>query len=291
MKKRNPKTPQTKSTKKKGSKFDKIIRDIKDIKIQGATDTAKAGIQAYLLKNDEESVKRILNARPTEPLLQNSIKILQKAKTKKQQQSKSKKIINYIKKSHQKIAVKGSTLIKKDMNVFSHCHSTTVIDLIKYAKRKRKKNFVVYTTEVEPLLQGRQTARDLAKAKIKVIVVPDLAAEQYLKKCDLLLFGVDAFTKKGLANKIGTSTLCRIAKHFHIPRYACGASLKFAKKVKLEKRKPSEVWRDNHKYIEVENPAFDFINKKLLTGVISEFGIQTYKQFTKSAQKQLNDFK
>jgi methylthioribose-1-phosphate isomerase len=276
-----------KNSKKKFSRFDKIIQDIKDVKIQGATAIAKKGIKAYFLKNNKESVNRIISARPTEPLLQNSIEILEKSKNKK---TKSNKILNYIKKSQKIIAKKGSYLIKKNMNIFSHCHSTTVVEILKYARLKRKKSFVVYTTEVEPLLQGRQTATELAKFQIKTIVVPDLAAEQYLKKCDLFLFGADAFTKKGIVNKIGTSTLCKIAKEFHIPRYSCGISLKFTKKIKLEKRKSKEVWLERNKFIDVENPAFDFIKKDLLSGVISEFGIQSYRQFTKSAKQNLKNF-
>ena len=59
-------------------RFDKILKDIKSIKIQGATSVALAGMQAYLLQHDTTSVRKILNARPTEPLLQNCIKILEK---------------------------------------------------------------------------------------------------------------------------------------------------------------------------------------------------------------------
>jgi len=265
-------------------RFVKILNDIKKVKIQGATDTAKAGIEAYLIKDDKKSINKILSARPTEPLLQNSIKKLKESENPKQE---ARKILAYIKQSKQEIAKIGSKLIKNNMKVFSHCHSTTVINILKYAKKNRKKKFIVYTTEVEPLLQGRKTAKDLAKVKIKTIVVPDLAAEQYLKECDILLFGVDAFTQKGIANKIGTSSLCKLAKEFKIPRYSCGASLKFAKKIKLEKRDPKEVWNENNKYISVENPAFDFIKKKLLTGVISEFGILSYNKFIKLAKKSL----
>jgi len=173
------------------------------------------------------------------------------------------------------------------MNIFSHCHSSTVIDILKYARKKKKKHFVVYTTEVEPLLQGRQTAKDLAKAGIKVIVFPDLAAEYALIKCDLFLFGADAFSKRGVANKIGTSMLCKSAKEFHIPRYPCGVGLKFTNKLKMERRNPNEVWRDNNKNIEVVNPAFDFIRNKFLSGIISEFGILSAKQFVKKARVKL----
>ena len=173
-------------------RFDKILADIKSVKVQGAENVAKAGIKAFLLSPTKSSAKKILATRPTEPLMQNAIKLLLKSKNPKKT---AEKFLSNLKKSHDTISKKGAMLIKNNMNIFTHCHSSTVIDILKYAKRKRKKKFVVYTTEVEPLLQGRETARDLAKAKIKVIISPDLAAEQSIKKCDLLLFGADAFTK------------------------------------------------------------------------------------------------
>jgi len=265
-------------------RFDKILSNIKSVKIQGAENIAKAGIKAFLLEPNKASAKKILKTRPTEPLMQNAIKLLLKSK---QPEKTAKKFLSNLKTSHEKIVKQGSRLIKNDMNIFSHCHSSTVIDILKYAKRKRKKHFVVYTTEVEPLLQGRQTAKDLAKAGIKVIVFPDLAAESAIIKCDLFLFGVDAYTKRGVANKIGTSMLCKSAKDFHIPRYPCGVSLKFTNKLKIEKRNPREVWGTNNKNIEVINPAFDFTRKKFLSGIISEFGILSPKQFVKKAKQKL----
>jgi ribose 1,5-bisphosphate isomerase len=270
---------------KKGtSRFERILEDIRSIKIQGATNVAKAGIRAYLLQPDKKSAKKIIETRSTEPLLQNALKLLQKSKKPKMV---AKKFLSDIKKSHEKIVKKGAGLIKNDMNIFSHCHSSTVIDILKYAKRKRKKKFVVYTTEVEPLLQGRQTAKDLADAGIKVFVFPDLAAEYALIKCDLFLFGVDAFSKRGVANKIGTSMLCKSAKGFKIPRYPCGVSLKFTNKLKMERRKPKEVWGTKEKNIKVINPAFDFTRGKFLSGIISEFGILSPKKFVKKAKEKL----
>ena len=265
-------------------RFDKILADIKSVKVQGAENVAKAGIKAFLLSPTKSSAKKILATRPTEPLMQNAIKLLLKSKNPKKT---AEKFLSNLKKSHDTISKKGAMLIKNNMNIFTHCHSSTVIDILKYAKRKRKKKFVVYTTEVEPLLQGRETARDLAKAKIKFIISPDLAAEQSIKKCDLLLFGADAFTKSIVANKIGTSTLVKLAKSHSVPRYACGVSTKFTNKVKIEKRPSREVWQDNNETIEVINPAFDKTKLKNLSGVISEFGILPYKQFAKKAKAKL----
>lgn len=270
------------------SHFNKILGDIKSIKIQGAENVAKAGIKAFLLESNKKSAKKILKVRPTEPLLQNAIKILLKSK---HSTTTAKRFLSNLKKSHETIAKKGARLIKNNMNVYTHCHSSTVIDILKYAKKKQKKNFIVYTTEVEPLLQGRQTAKDLAKLKIKVIVAPDLAAEHSLKQCDLFLFGADAFTKSVVVNKIGTNTLVKLAKLYNIPRYSCGVSLKFTRKAKIEKRSPREVWDERNKKIEVLNPAFDRTKLKQLSGVISEFGIMTTKEFIKRAKEKSRTLK
>ncbi len=270
---------------KKEEKYKKILSDIKSVKIQGATNIAIKGIEAYLIsyREDKKTIKQILATRPTEPLLQNSLNIISSSKNKEET---AKKILKTIKTAHKKIAINGAKLIKNNMNIYSHCHSSTVIEILKHAK-KQKKKFTVYTTEVEPLLQGRQTAKDLAKAGIKTIVSPDLGAEQALKKCDLFLFGSDAFLKKGVVNKIGTSTLCKIAKNYKIPRYSCGNSLKFTNKIKIEKRNGREVWDERNKKITVLNPAFDLTKKRFLTGVISEIGILSYKEFIKKAKKNL----
>lgn len=265
--------------------FENILRDIRSVKIQGAENVAKAGIKAFLLKPNKAAAKKILRTRPTEPLLQNSLKMLLKSEN---VNLAAKKILMKIEKSHDIISKKGAALVKNGMNIYTHCHSSSVIDILKYAKNKKGKKFVVYTTEVEPLLQGRKTAKRLADMGIKVIVFPDLAAGMALKKCDLFLFGADAYTKKYVVNKIGTSTLVKIAEHYRIPRYSCGVSMKFTKKVKIEKRSGREVWDERNKNIFVENYAFDKTRLSWLTGIVSEFGILKAKDFVKKAKENEN---
>jgi len=269
-------------------RFNKILDDIESVKTQGAENVAKAGIKAYLLTPTKKSRNKILKTRPTEPLMQNALNHL--SKNQDNLKTASEEFLSDLKKSHDTISKRGATLIKNNMNIYTHCHSSTVIDILKYAKKNQKKKFVVYTTEVEPLLQGRTTAKDLASSGIKVIIAPDLAAEQSLKKCDLFLFGADAFTKRIVGNKIGTSTLCKLAKSYNIPRYSCGVSLKFTKKIKIEKRSSKEVWDERIKKIEVFNPAFDKTKLKNLSGVISEFGVLPPKQFVKKAKQKLKSF-
>ena len=267
------------------SKYDKLLRNIKSLKIQGAENVAKKGIQAYVLKPNTDSKKKILELRPTEPLLKNALNYLD---SKKFTKIAEEKFLKEIRKSHKLTMEAGAELIEDGMNIYSHCHSTTVIDILKKAKRDGKR-FVVYTTEVEPHLQGRKTAKELAKYDIQVFVAPDLAAEQLIKKCDIFFFGVDAFTKTAVYNKIGTNTLAKIAKSHRVKVYSCGISLKFINSVKIEQRKGKEVWDERQKKIEVLYPAFDRTPYSLVNGIISEFGIKTPKSFVKLAKKKISN--
>jgi translation initiation factor eIF-2B subunit delta len=267
----------------KEARFERIIRDIKHVKIQGATNIALAGIQAYLMHPDYEHAHRIFHTRPTEPLMQNCINILIQAKNPKKT---AKRLVQQIKQADKKIAISGAKLIKKDMNIFTHCHSTTVIEILKRAKQQGK-NFVVYNTETTPLFQGRQTAEELAKLKIPVIHIPDTAVSHALKKCNLFLFGSDAFLEHGMVNKIGTKPFCELAKLHHIPRYTAGISLKFCKHIDLEYRTGKEVWDERNPNIKVLNPAFDFIPANLISEVICESGIFHYPHFIKIAEHNL----
>ena len=81
-------------------KFNKIISDIKSVKIQGAENVCKAGVKAYLLSPNKTSANKILKTRPTEPLLQNALKFLEKSKDK---EAEAKKFLKDLSDSHKKI--------------------------------------------------------------------------------------------------------------------------------------------------------------------------------------------
>jgi translation initiation factor 2B subunit (eIF-2B alpha/beta/delta family) len=266
--------------------FERILREIKEVKIQGANRIAIEGVKAFLLNPTKESAKKIIEARPTEPLLQNAIKLLLKSKD---QEHASIKFLKYMKDSEIKTAKLGAGLIKNDMNVFTHCHSTTVMEILKQAK-KQGKHFIVYNLEVAPLYQGRTTAKELAEMGIRVMHFPDLAAEQAMKRCDIFLFGADAFLEKGVVNKNGSSILAEIAKHYNIPSFVCGFSMKYTPKIKMEIRKCREFWSIKERNIFVINPAFEIVEKKYIVGVVSELGIFSYDKFIKQAKDNLKEF-
>lgn len=263
----------------KKKEFKKILKNIKEIKIQGANNIAKAALKAYFLIPKKSSKKKLLFIRPTEPLLQNVLKKVNKLS--------KKEILNHFKEAQEKINKITFKLIKNNSIIFTHCHSSTVINALIFAK-KNKKRFEVYNTETRPLYQGRITSRELAKAKIKNIMFIDseigliFSGEQGIKKPDLVLLGADALLKTGVVNKVGSELIARIAQREKIPVYILADSWKYTSKpVKMEKRSFKEVWKNKKPKIKIHNSAFEFIDKKYITGIITEFGKMTYNEFLK----------
>lgn len=261
--------------------FRGIIKKIKEVKIQGAENIAIAGIKAAPLFKGS-SIKELLKARPTEPALRNAIEFSKKYG--------QKKALEHFKTSKEKIIKNGLKIIKPV--IFTHCHSSTVISILKNAKRKGKK-FEVINTETRPLFQGRKTAKELSKGGIKITTIADSAARDALtkggeiKKADVVLFGADAILKNGnVINKIGSGLFAEIAYYEKIPVYICANSWKFSSKnVKIEERSFKEIWNRAPKKIRIKNPAFEIIDAKYIKGIISELGILKPKEFVKKVKK------
>jgi len=256
----------------------KIVKDIKAVKIQGARSIAIAALKAYSLKQDKATKNKLMNARSTEPLLVNTLNYYEK--------HGKKKTLEHFSSAQEKINQLVLGLIKNNSIIFTHCHSTNVINSLIYAKKKGKK-FQVYNTETRPLMQGRITAKKLKKAGIKVTMFTDSAARKALieakkiKGIDLLFFGADAILKNGVINKIGSGMFAEIAFAEKIPVYIIADSWKFTKHVKLEERDFNEVWKNAPRNIKIKNPAFELIPRKYIKAVVSELGILSLNKFVK----------
>ena len=152
----------------------------------------------------------------------------------------------------------------------------------------------VYSCETRPMLQGsRLTAYELTKAGIDVTLICDNMAADVMSrgKIDIVFFGCDPKAANGdVANKVGSSMLAILAKHFGIPCYSIGPSNTIdyntptGKDIKIEERASFEVtdmYFDKPvapKGIKVYNPAFDVTPAELLTGIITEKGIISPKK-------------
>ncbi|MBU1252270.1 MAG: hypothetical protein KJ905_01195 [Nanoarchaeota archaeon] len=267
-------------------KFNQIVKDIKSIKIQGARNIAEAAVKAYSLFPSKTSKKVLLESRPTEPMMQYALSLAESGES-------LNKILEHLKDSQDRINNQSLKLIKSNDRIFTHCHSSSVSNALVYAKKKRKK-FQVYNTETRPLYQGRKTARELSKAGIKVTMFLDSAAAFAIEKqnskdkifANKIFLGADALLSEGIINKIGSYQIAELAHYNKIPVYIFADSWKFtSKKVPIEQRSINEVWNKALKNVKIKNPAFEFVPKKYIKGIVSEFGIQKYSDFVKKCRK------
>lgn len=266
----------------KKTRFNQICKEIKKVEIQGAREVAKKAFYAYKLIPTEKSKHLLISLRPTEPLLQNILKRADKLSYYQ--------LIQHFKKNQQIIDKQVLKLIKNNSVIFTHCHSSSVVSSLIYAKKHGKK-FEVYNTETRPLYQGRKTAKELRKNKIKVTMFVDSAAATAIEKedkkdkihADLVLFGTDAILKKGVINKIGSGMFAEIAHANKVPVYILADSWKYTKKIKIENRNSKEIW--DTKKVLIKNPAFELIKRGYITGIVSELGILSYRNFLNKVRK------
>jgi len=265
----------------KKREFDKIVSDIKSIKIQGARNVAKFALKAYSLVPTKSSKEKLINSRPTEPMMFYALNLAER-------KTPISKVLEHFDSAQNKINEAVFKLIKSNEVIFTHCHSTNVINALIYSHKKGKK-FQVYNTETRPLFQGRKTATELKKAGIKITMFVDsglnvaISGKQGNKKVDRILIGADALLKDGIINKIGSELVSQIAKDNKVPVYIVADSWKFSKsKIKIEQRNLSEVWDNAPKNIKIKNPAFEFVPKKLISGIITEHGLMKYDEFVRA---------
>lgn len=292
---------------KKLSTFTKVADRIEKLKIQGAHNIAVTAIRVLRdgihsgarLKELTTGTKLLVQARPVEPALRNSVGIIletfRKA-GKDQAVKRADTIIAELEDGRKQIAKFGAKLVRSGNVILTHCHSSTVMGILKNAHSLGKK-FSVISTETRPKYQGRITARELNEFGIRTVMIVDSAANFYAKEVDAIMVGCDAITADGgIVNKIGTSTLALIAREHGIPFYASGSLLKFDPKTKypesIERRSPDELIgkrTTEFRNVKVLNPAFDLTPPEFITGIITENGVLKPKNAVHLATRLLED--
>ncbi len=189
----------------------------------------------------------------------------------------------------------GQHLIKPGSGVLTHCNAgaLAVSELgtataPMYLAHAAGVAFRVYAGETRPLLQGsRLTAWELQQAGIDVTLICDTMVARMMAEgaIDTVLVGTDRVTRNGdVVNKIGTSAIAILARHFGIPFYVACPSSTFdpatpdGASVVIEERAPDEVRRVLGRAVapsdvKVRNPAFDVTPHDLVTGFITDAGL------------------
>lgn len=188
------------------------------------------------------------------------------------------------------------SLLKPGMGLLTHCNAGTLATAKYgtalapiYLGQKRGYDFRVYADETRPLLQGaRLTAWELQQAGINVTLICDNMASIVMKQghIDAILVGCDRVAANGdTANKIGTSGVAVLAKHYEIPFYVCAPistidiQTPCGDDIEIELRKGEEIISTWYlkpmapKNVKTYNPAFDVTDADLITAIITEKGI------------------
>lgn len=208
------------------------------------------------------------------------------------------------------IGENGVGLLKPNMGILTHCNAGTLATVrygtatapVYRAHELGLEGLRVFCDETRPLLQGaRLTSFELHEAGVDTWLICDNMASSVMQKgwVDIVFVGCDRVAANGdTANKIGTSGVAILAKHYGIPFYVCAPSstidmsLKTGAEIRIEERKSTEVTEMWYREpmapagISVYNPAFDVTDHSLITGIITEFGI-LHPPFDRALEKML----
>ena len=201
----------------------------------------------------------------------------------------------------------GLSLVKDGDGILTHCNAGplatsrygTALGPILLGTEKGMK-FHVFSDETRPLLQGaRLTSYELHRAGVDVTLICDNMASIVMKNgwVQACFVGCDRVAANGdAANKIGTSGVAILAKHYGIPFYVLGPTSTIdmncpdGDHIPIEERDPDEIknmWYEKPMAlpgVKCYNPAFDVTDHTLIAGIVTEKGI-CYPPFTESLKK------
>lgn len=189
-------------------------------------------------------------------------------------------------------------LVKKGDGLLTHCNAGQLATSkygtatsVMYLGHEKGYDFKIFCDETRPLLQGaRLTAFELSAAGMDVTVLCDNMVASLMKTgaINAVFVGADRIAANGdAANKIGTSVVATVAKHYGVPFYVCAPSstidsnIATGDEIPIEMRDKDEVttmWYEKRmapENVNVYNPAFDVTDHSLITGIITEKGVFT----------------
>ncbi len=206
-----------------------------------------------------------------------------------------------------RIAEYGLELVKAGDGILTHCNAGPLATSLYGTAlgpillgQERGVHFRVFADETRPLLQGaRLTSYELVRAGVDVTLICDNMASMVMKNgwVQACFVGCDRVAANGdFANKIGTSGVAILARHYHIPFYTLGPASTIdmdcptGADIKIELREPEEIknmwYKEPMALPEVKcfNPAFDVTDHELVTAIVTDRGI-VYPPFKENLQR------
>ena len=297
-----------------------IYHAIKDMIVRGAPLIGFTGIFGILfwVKNHYSSIEDlektsayINSSRPTAVNLSfelgNAVALVKNALIQKFSQNETEKLLlHHAFKQIQQIKLDNQTMAdlaadhlyelygNKKLNIVTLCNTGflacgpmgTALGVISNLAKLNRVN-MVYASETRPYLQGsRLTSYELQKESIDHRIIVEGAHSYVLenKNIDAIFIGADRIVSNGdTANKIGSSTLCLIAKHYNIPFFVVAPtssfdlSLSSGDDIEIELRDENEILKYKEHSIAPTgalalNPSFDISRGKFIRSIFCEKG-------------------
>ena len=190
----------------------------------------------------------------------------------------------------------GLSLLKDGDGVLTHCNAGPLATSRYgtgqgpiFLSKEKGMTLHVFADETRPLLQGaRLTSYELQRAGVDVTLICDNMASIVMRNgwVQACMVGCDRVAANGdTANKIGTSGVAILAKHYGIPFYVLGPtstidmSCPDGDHIQIELREAEEIktkfYAEPMALPEVKcyDPAFDVTDHDLITAIITEKGI------------------
>ena len=201
----------------------------------------------------------------------------------------------------------GLSLLKEGDGVLTHCNAGPLATS-RYGTAQgpfllaaeRGMHIRVFADEIRPLLQGaRLTSYELQRAGVDVTLICDNMASIVMRNgwVQACFVGCDRVAANGdAANKIGTSGVAILARHYGIPFYVLGPTSTIdwtcpdGAHIPIEERDGEEIrslwYREPMAPAGVKcyNPAFDVTDHTLISGIVTEYGV-CRPPFSKSLKK------
>ena len=286
-----------------------IVRGAPAIGIAGAHGVVLSAIENKDSSDFYSMVKKqadyINSSRPTAVNLhwaiQKQLEVIEKNKDKSNDEIIKLLVENAIKMEDEDIEINkkigefGAAIVPKGATIQTHCNAGalatvgygTALGVVRSAFEKDK-TIKVFADETRPRGQGaRLTTYELTRDGIDTTLITDGMGAYFMNKgmIDVVIVGADRIALNGdSANKIGTYMLAIAAKYHNIPFYIAAPkstidpTIKTGDEIIIELRDKEEVTMVNDKPIctdkvNVINPGFDVTPNKLITGIITEYGI------------------
>ncbi|CAB50496.1 translation initiation factor eIF-2B alpha/beta/delta subunit family protein [Pyrococcus abyssi] len=260
-----------------------ILNEMKAERIRGATWLARKGAEAFLALAEEldealledairELRSRIIEVNPSMASLYNLARFMPITNNRELVKMRALEFLRRMDEAKRELASIGAQLIDDGDVIITHSFSSSVLEIFKVAKDRRK-SFKVIITESSPDYEGLHLANELENLGIEFEVITDSQMGLFCRKATISMVGADMVTRDGfVVNKAGTYLLALACHESDVPFYVAAETYKFHPTVKSNEVVLHE--RDfSRSGFRVRNVLFDLTPWKFIRGIITELGI------------------